>query len=165
MRGLTFATAVEADAEELASLRNAIGADQALRFGVKSHNTTARGILSDMRHGQMLLARYKNQIAGSLVLVKKKPWAIDISYFTPAQSPLYVRSMNTAPALQHKGIGKSLLKAAIAEAKLRGCDAIRLDAFDAPHGAGGFYTKCGFTERGRRTYRASPLVYFEWLMQ
>ena len=43
-------------------------------------------------------------------------------------------------------------------------DAIRLDAYDAPAGAGDFYAKCGFREVGRATYRGVPLVYFELLL-
>jgi hypothetical protein len=43
-------------------------------------------------------------------------------------------------------------------------DAIRLDAFDAEAGAGGFYSKCGFREVGRVSYRNVPLIYFEMLV-
>src|ERR1700735_3378642 len=97
MRGLTFSTAAPDDAEELAALRHAVAAEQLQRFGVKSFNTTARGILCDLRWGDLLIARRKNQIVSSLLLVKKKPWAIDISYFTPVERPIYVRAMNTLP--------------------------------------------------------------------
>ncbi len=38
---------------------------------------------------------------------------------------------------------------------------IRLDAYDAPAGAGEFYRKFGFSEMGRTSYRGTPLVYFE----
>jgi hypothetical protein len=40
-------------------------------------------------------------------------------------------------------------------------DAIRLDAYDAPAGAGAFYARCGFSERGRVVYKGNPLVYYE----
>jgi hypothetical protein len=43
-------------------------------------------------------------------------------------------------------------------------DALCLDAYDADAGAGGFYSKCGFTEVGRATCRNTPLIYFERLM-
>ena len=32
-------------------------------------------------------------------------------------------------------------------------DAIRLDAYDRPSGAGPFYKKCGFKKLGRAVYR------------
>jgi hypothetical protein len=35
--------------------------------------------------------------------------------------------------------------------------AIRLDAYDAAAGAGGFYATCGYRETGR--VRGTPLVY------
>ena len=41
---------------------------------------------------------------------------------------------------------------------------IRLDAYDAPAGAGPFYSRCGFREMGRVIYRKVPLVYFEQLL-
>jgi GNAT superfamily N-acetyltransferase len=164
MRGLAFSTATPPDAEELAALRNAVAADQFLRFGVKSFNTTARGTLCDMRWGTILIARHKNQIVSSLLLVKKKPWAIDVSYFTPVEHPLYVRSMNTHPVFQHCGAGTRLLKHALAFARRNGSNAVRLDAFDAPHGAGDFYIKCGWAPRGRALYRKTPHLYFEYLL-
>jgi hypothetical protein len=40
-------------------------------------------------------------------------------------------------------------------------DAIRVDAYDAEAGAGGFYAKCGYREVGRVVYRNTPLVYYE----
>jgi GNAT superfamily N-acetyltransferase len=164
MRALTFSAATPADAEELAALRNAVAADQLQRFGVKSFNTTPRGPLCDLRHGQILIARSKNQIVSSLVLVKKKPWSIDVSYFTPVEHPLYVRAMNTLPNFQRRGAGSRLIKHALKVARHNGCDALRLDAFDAPHGAGGFYLKCGFAPRGYALFRNIPHLYFEYLL-
>src|SRR5471032_3383897 len=123
MRGLTFRAATPADAEELAALRNAVAADQFQRFGVKSFNTTSRGILCDLRWGDLLIARNKKQIVSSLLFVKKKPWAIDVSYFTPVEYPLYVRAMNTHPDFQHQGAGTRLLKYALTFARSKGSDA------------------------------------------
>ena len=42
--------------------------------------------------------------------------------------------------------------------------AIRLDAYKGPAGAGAFYAKCGFSERGRVSYRATRLIYYEMLL-
>jgi hypothetical protein len=44
-------------------------------------------------------------------------------------------------------------------------DAIRLDAFNADAGAGGFYRKCGFREVASVVYRNDPLLYFELVLQ
>jgi hypothetical protein len=43
-------------------------------------------------------------------------------------------------------------------------DAIRLDAFDAVAGAGGFYVKCGMRDVGHVKYRNNPLIYFELVL-
>lgn len=45
-----------------------------------------------------------------------------------------------------------------------GGHAIRLDAYDATAGAGGFYARCGFAERGWVVHRGVPLVYFELVL-
>ena len=36
---------------------------------------------------------------------------------------------------------------------------IPVDEADA--GAGGFYAKCGYAERGRTAFRSVPLIYYE----
>jgi hypothetical protein len=43
-------------------------------------------------------------------------------------------------------------------------DALRLDAYDGAAGAGEFYARCGFQERGRVTYKGNPLVSYERLV-
>jgi GNAT superfamily N-acetyltransferase len=97
-------------------------------------------------------------------LATKKPWAIDIRYFTPCQRPLYLLSMAVHPAWQRKGVGRGCMAEAVRLAGHWPADAIRLDAFDAPAGAGEFYRKCGFRELARVTYKGTPLIYFERLV-
>ncbi len=99
-----------------------------------------------------------------MTLVAKKPWAIDTKYFTACAKPLYLVSMAVHPAAQGQGVGRKLLAGAARIATERAAGAIRLDAFDAPAGAGEFYRKCGWREMGRVTYRSSPLIYFELLL-
>jgi ribosomal protein S18 acetylase RimI-like enzyme len=77
---------------------------------------------------------------------------------------LYLTGMAVSPALQGKGIGRKLIDEAIGHAVAWPANAIRLDAFDAEAGAGGFYIKCGFREVGRVVYRKDPLIYFELLL-
>jgi GNAT superfamily N-acetyltransferase len=100
-----------------------------------------------------------------LRLATKKPWAIDASYFTPVKRPLYLTGMVVAVGHQGRGLGRLALADAVAVAREWPADAIRLDAYDAPAGAGPFYARCGFIERGRVVYRNDPLVYFELRLQ
>ena len=166
MRELELTLASASDAEEIAELRNKVAADLAGKSGSRDggRRTTARGVLYDLRHGHIAIARHKGGIVASLVLVKKKPWAIDVSYFTPVKSQFYVLNMNVDPALQRRGIGSRLMAFTKETAKLRGVDAIRLDAFENSPWAVAFYPACGFAERGRTVFRTARLVYFECLL-
>lgn len=163
---LTFATATNTDAAELAALHTAVAEDLTQRFGrgFWSSPTTERGVLANMRlpkFSRILIARSRGKIIGTLRLATKKPWAIDISYFTPAARPLYLTGMAIHPTHQRQGLGRLLMKQAESTARDWPADAIRLDAFDAAAGAGSFYTKCGYRELAHATYRNDPLIYFE----
>jgi GNAT superfamily N-acetyltransferase len=72
--------------------------------------------------------------------------------------------MAVSVAHQGQGLGRHALDDARAAALAWPANAIRLDAYDAEAGAGGFYARCGFKERGRVVYRGDPLVYYELLL-
>jgi hypothetical protein len=65
------------------------------------------------------------------------------------------------PAVEGDAAALASLRAEVAEGLTR---PIRLDAYDGPAGAGGFYAKRGFREVGRVVYRGTPLVYFERIL-
>jgi ribosomal protein S18 acetylase RimI-like enzyme len=166
---LTFALATPVDAAELATLHSAASEDLTRRFGrgFWSSSPSVRGILANMRlpkFSRVLIARSNRRIVGTLRLATKKPWAIDISYFTPIDKALYLTGMAVHPNLQRKGIGRLLLKQAEEIARAWPADAIRLDAFDDPAGAGPFYAKCGYREVARVIYKKDLLIYFEQIL-
>jgi GNAT superfamily N-acetyltransferase len=166
---LSFATATESDAPELAALHTATAEELTNRFGPAfwSVSTSERSILTNMRKpkfSRTLIARSNCRIVGTLRLHTMKPWAIDTAYFTVAKQPLYLTGMAVHPNLQRKGIGRLLLKEAEALARAWSADAIRLDAFDSAAGAGDFYAICGFREVARVIYKKNPLVYFELIL-
>ncbi|MGA9671866.1 MAG: GNAT family N-acetyltransferase [Terracidiphilus sp.] len=166
---LSFATAIESDAPELAALHRAAAEDLTLRFGhgFWSSPTTERVIRANMRNpkfSRTVIARAKGHIAGTLRLATKKPWAIDTAYFTAAEKPLYLTGMAVHPNHQGKGIGRLLMREAEAATRAWSADTIRLDAFDAAAGAGAFYAKCGFREVAHVIYKNNPLVYFELVL-
>lgn len=166
---LTFAFATEADARAVASVRNA-AADHLSRIYGNGHwswLTSERSLLRDLgrpRWCRVLLARDGNDVIATLLLQTKKPWAIDAAYFTSVRRPLYLLSMAVHPDYQRQNVGRMLLKEAEARAREWPAQAIRLDAFDAPAGAGAFYTKCGYREVGRVAYHGTPLIYFEMVL-
>ena len=155
--------ATPADAAEIAAVRNAAAEDLTQRFG-KGHwsgTVSEKGVLYDLRTSTVWMVRSRGRVIATLRLATRKPWAIDISYFTPCVRPLYLTSMAVAPGWQRTGVGRRCLEQVLQIARDWPADAIRLDAYDAPAGAGAFYLKCGFREAGRTIYRGNPLVYFE----
>lgn len=153
------------DVFEIVAIRNAVAERLTARHGRGhwSSIATERGVRFDIRTPMVCVARERGRVVATLKLATKKPWAIDARYFTPSKRPLYLTSMAVDPERQQKGIGRACLDEARRIAREWPADAIRLDAYDAAAGAGGFYAKCGFREVGRVVYRRVPLLYFEWV--
>ncbi len=166
---LSIREAVAADAEEIASVRRSAAEDLTRRFGKGpwSSEATAKGVLFAMKRGRVIIAADAGAIVGTLTLSTRKPWAIDAAYFTKVKTPIYLTSMAIHPQVQRQGAGRALL----ADAHQRATawpggpgHAIRLDAFDADAGAGDFYARCGYAERGRVVFHTASLIYFERLL-
>jgi ribosomal protein S18 acetylase RimI-like enzyme len=164
---LSFATATDDDVAVVMRLRAAVAEDLTRRFGHGhwSAVATEKAVLRDIRTAHVLLARHGSRTVGTLRLSTRKPWAIDPKYFSPCSTVLYLTDMAVDPELQGRGIGRRCLTQARTIAAAWPADAIRLDAYDGDAGAGEFYRKCGFHERGRITYRRTPLVYYEMVIQ
>ena len=166
MTRLTFRDAKLEDVRVIAALQNATAGALTARFGegAWSGYVSERGAELSLRHARVRIGRSGKRILTVLRLATKKPWAIDVSYFTPVKRALYLTGMAVSVAHQRQGLGRKSLEDAIAVARDWPADAIRLDAFDADAGAGDFYARCGFEERGRVTYRKTPLLYYELLV-
>lgn len=151
------------DAAAIAALRNAAAEHLTQRYGPGhwSSFATERGVLRALRLPQVLVARDGSRLVGTLRLATTKPWAIDVAYFTKVPRALYLTDMAVDPESQGQGVGRRLLVEAERVARAWPSQAIRLDAYDAAAGAGGFYAKCGYREMGRVIYRKTPLVYYE----
>jgi GNAT superfamily N-acetyltransferase len=163
---VTFRDARPSDIPALVALHNATAEHLTARFGKGhwSHGATERGMAFSMR-----TARTRVGVAGRkpitvLRLAKKKPWAIDVTYFTPVEVPLYLTGMAVAVEHQRAGLGRIAMFDAESIAREWPADAIRLDAYDGAAGAGGFYAKCGYEPRGRVVYKGNPLLYFELVL-
>ena len=158
--------ATVADVPDIVTLRAAVAGKLTAQYGHGpwSGVSTEKGVRFDMRTSKVFVVRRKGRLIATLRLATKKPWAIDPKYFSACQRPLYLLSMAVAPDLQRQGIGRLCLEEVKKICRQWPADAIRLDAFDAPAGAGQFYAKCGFRAVGRATYRGCPLEYFEMLV-
>ena len=164
---LKFRNATPRDVAVIAGLQNAAAGALTARFGEGYWSTlvTERGVELSLRHARVRLGISGKRLVSVLRLATKKPWAIDTSYFTPVKRPLYLTGMAISVQQQGQGVGRLALEDARAVATAWPADAIRLDAYDAPAGAGQFYAKCGFKERGRVDYRGDPLIYYELLLK
>jgi GNAT superfamily N-acetyltransferase len=118
-----------------------------------------------LRYARVRLGLSGKCVITVLRLATKKPWAIDVSYFTPVKRPLYLTGIAVSVAHQGQGAGRLALEDARGIAAAWPADAIRLDAYDAQAGAGPFYAKNGFSERGRVVYKGDPLIYYELLLK
>ena len=152
-----------ADAAAIAAVRIAAAERLTRDFGEGhwSAHTNEAAVLRDIKMSQVLAIRDGGHIVGTLALQTKKPWAIDLSYFTPCKKALYLINMAVAPEHQRAGFGSALMAEALNVARSFPADAIRLDAYDSIAGAGPFYHKCGYRQVGGKSYRGVPLLYFE----
>jgi GNAT superfamily N-acetyltransferase len=164
---LKFRDATLDDVPIIAGLQNAAAGALTARFGAGHWSSlgTERGAALAQRHARVRVGRSGKRILTVVRLATKKPWAIDVSYFTAVKRPLYLTGLAVSVAHQEHGLGRLAIQDAREVARAWPADAIRLDAYDSPAGAGQFYVKCGFSERGRAVYRGDPLVYYELLLE
>lgn len=163
---LLFTLATPADVAAVVRLRAAVAEDLTQRYG-RGHWSSVgseKTVLRDICTSRVLLAWDGDITVGTTRLAAKRPWAIDPKYFTRCSKAVYMTDMAVAPRWQRLGVGRRCLEQARTIASEWPAEAIRLDAYDGPAGAGEFYAKCGFIERGRVSYRSTRLVYYEMLL-
>lgn len=123
--------ATDADAPAITTLRNAANDDLAQRHRIRASCITENSTLRAIATSRVLAARSGGQIVATLRLATKKPWAIDIAYFTPVGRALYLHDIAVHPDRQGSGIGRMLVEDAKAQALAWPAQSIRFDAYDA----------------------------------
>jgi GNAT superfamily N-acetyltransferase len=154
------------DCRAVVALRTAVARDMTEQYG-KGHWSscpTEAAVLRELRSSRVLVARHGAEIIGTVRLATQKPWALDLSYFAAVSKAIYIHGLAVATNSRGAGVGRCLMEAAKEIARSSPADALRLDAYDHEAGAGPFYLKCGFREIGRKTYRKTPLIYYEMLL-
>src|SRR6059058_6209599 len=83
---LKFRDATLEDVPVIAGLQNAAAGALTARFGAGhwSSLVTERSAALAQRHARVRVGRLGKRIVTVVRLATKKPWAIDVSYFTPA---------------------------------------------------------------------------------
>jgi hypothetical protein len=161
--GFALETAAAEDAETLADLRTAAAVAPTARYGSGpwSAAATPRGVLNDLRSSRVLIARLRGRILATLRLATRKPWAMDPSHFSPVRRPLYLTNLAVLSRAQRQGSDRQCLECLPGIVRDWPAEAIGLDGYDAPAGAGEFCRRCGLREVGGVGYRRTPLPYFE----
>ena len=161
-----FGLAMPEEATQIAELRNAAADKLTREFGRGhwSHPVTAEKVADGMERSRVYVLRERGRVVGTLRLHLKKPSEYDRSWFTRVRRPVFLYDMAVDPARQRRGFGRACIEGAIRVARAWPADAIRLDAYDHPAGAGPFYEKCGFRETSRRVYFRAPIIYYEMML-
>jgi GNAT superfamily N-acetyltransferase len=159
--------ALESDAAAIAALRHAVARELTKRYGHgawSATNASLGGVEMEIRTGELFVVRADGFLIATLRLSTQNPWIGNTDFFTERPRCLYLTSMAVRPSTQRQGFGRACVEAVKSRARASGVGAIRLDAFDAPAGAGEFYRKCGFREVHRDRYFDTPLIWFEFLL-
>ena len=166
MVGITFSDATDDDAVALMAMRARAASALAARFGPGpwSPHAVARHVGATPGRSRIRIGRHNGVVVSALRLQTKKPWAIDVAWFTPAQRPLYLTDMVVDVAHQRLGLGRAALDDARRTATLWPADRIRLEAWHGAAGAGAFYERCGYVDRGHVVYKGTPLIYYEQML-
>jgi ribosomal protein S18 acetylase RimI-like enzyme len=164
---ISISLATPDDAAAIAEVISEAAHDLTVKHGQGhwSAIASAKGVMNGMSKAKVLVARNGAVVVGTLRLTSSRPWVIDPDYFTPVPRPVYLVDMAVRPAYQRVGVGRALIEEAKKMVSVLTGDALRLDAYAGDAGAGGFYIKCGFTERGHIDYKKVPHIYFEWLIE
>lgn len=163
---MRFRDATVDDVPAIAGLRNAAAGALTAKFGHGhwSALTSERSVAQSLKHARMRVGIVDRRVVTALRLAQKKPWAIDVTYFTQVQRALYLTDMVVSVSHWRTGMGRAALQDATQVARAWPADSIRLDAYDADAGAGKFYAACGFEHRSNVDYRGTPLRYYELLL-
>lgn len=161
-----FGRADAGDIDAIADVRTAAADHLTREFGPGPWSTTSTAdtVLRHFRSSCLLVARHDHGVVATLRLSTRRPWVMDVTWFTPVKVAIYLTDMAVAPTFQGRGIGRRLLDEAVATARAWPANAVRLDAYDAPAGAAGFYARCGFQQKARVIRQGTALIYFERLL-
>lgn len=165
MSDVSFSVATGEDVEALRALRIVVAEDMTAKFGLGGWSDIPSEALvrRQMRASRVLVARRDDRIVGTVRLATAQPALLPFNSFTPVSQAVYVFGLAVAPHTRKRGVGRTLMDMAKAALPDWPADALWLDAYDPPVGAGAFYERCGFRRAGRIDLGGVPLLFYEWL--
>src|ERR1700741_4176544 len=100
---LRFRNATLKDVAVIAAIQNSVAGALTARFGEGhwSNLASERSAELAQRHAVVRLGYAGKRVLTVLRLATRKPWAIDVAYFTPVKRPLYLTGM--AVSVAHPG--------------------------------------------------------------
>jgi GNAT superfamily N-acetyltransferase len=158
---LSIGPASADDAVEIAALLTEAREALSQHRGRRRRAVRVESVRREIGRSLVLIGRVEGEIVATARLDRRKPWAARLDDFIPSPTAIYVHDVAVAPLHQRRGYGRGILNHVYEIARERKIKALRVDAYDAPWGAGEFYLRCGYVEVSRTTYRGVPLSWFE----
>ncbi len=152
------------DVQDVRDIRVRAAEDLTIRHGVGhwSHVTTLRTLRRRALEKQVLAVDRNGSLIGTFTVSAKKIGFYRNSWFANPDDPaLYLTDMAIHPNKQRMGVGRWCMAEIDNMARRDGLLAVRLDAYDAPAGAGAFYEKCGYRRVHHGSVNGTPLMYYE----
>jgi GNAT superfamily N-acetyltransferase len=157
----------QAGLDDIKSVRGilaAAAADLTTRFG-EGHWSGVRAFETLRKYagsGTLFVIEADAISVGTLRLTDRKIGFYHNAWFARPKDPAgYLLDMAVHPEQQRRGLGRRAMDMAEQLARKSGLCAIRLDAYQGPAGAGGFYRKCGYALVHRGSMCGVKLEYFE----
>jgi GNAT superfamily N-acetyltransferase len=164
---VTLRNAGLGDIKLVRSILAAAADDLTARFG-QGHWSGARTmetLKAYAERGELYLIEANSTAAGTLRLTDRKIGFYHNAWFARPDDPAgYLLDMAVHPDHQRLGIGHRAMQMMERLAQQAGLQAVRLDAYQGPAGAGAFYRKCGYAMVHTGDMRGVGLEYFEKLL-
>jgi ribosomal protein S18 acetylase RimI-like enzyme len=162
---LSISLATRRDVPALAALHASVAREMTREFGKGgwSEYPTVAGVRRQLGASRVLVARCAADVVGTVRLARAQPALFDAAAFTPVANAYYVLGLAVAPGTRRRGVGRALIESAKEATRAAPMDALWLDVYDHPAGAGSFYEKCGFRRVGKVSHNRTVLIGYEWL--
>jgi ribosomal protein S18 acetylase RimI-like enzyme len=162
----SISLATRRDVPALAALHASVAREMTREFGKGgwSEYPTVAGVKRQLGASRVLVARCGGDVVGTVRLTKAQPALFDAAAFTPVAKAYYVLGLAVAPGARRRGLGRALMESAKEATLAAPMDALWLDVYDHPAGAGSFYEKCGFRKVGAVRHQQTLLIGYEWLV-